>query len=117
METPPQSPAGSMASADHPSASSSGCTLAHCLAHAAWTFGYAMAAMYVLDHAEATSDINTWGLRFLWTFAIGLAGSLAIQLSWWGRKRVATVGFWASWLAVTTLCMVVCIPPVMMLFY
>lgn len=117
MSISPQNSAGSMAAADHHSASSSGRTLAHCLAHAAWAFGYALAALYVLDHAEATSDINAWGLRFLWTFAIGLVGSLAIQLSWWGRKSVATVAFWASWLAAIILCSVAGIPLAMRLSY
>ena len=106
-----------MAAEGDPSATSSARTLAHCLAHAVWTFGYAMAALYLLSHAEATSDINTWGLRFLWAFAVGLAGSLVIQLSWWGRKSVATVAFWASWLVVTLLCSVAGIPLAMRLFY
>lgn len=117
MRIPPQNPAGSMAAADSHSAASSARTLLYCLAHAAWSLGYAMAALYLLSHAEATSDINTWGLRFLWAFAVGLAGSLVIQLSWWGRKSVATVAFWASWLVVTLLCSVAGIPLAMRLFY
>lgn len=104
------------AAADN-TAASSGRILVHCLAHGAWAFGFAMAALVWLSRADSTSDINTWGMRFLLVGAIGVTGSLGIQLSWWGRHRVATVRFWASWFAVTTVCNMVGIPMAVRLFY
>lgn len=98
-------------------AASSGRILVHCLAHGAWDFGFAMAALVWLSQAESTSDINTWGMRFLLVGAIGVTGSLGIQLSWWGRHHVATVRFWASWFAVTAVCNMVGIPMAVRLFY
>ena len=38
-------------------AASSGRILVHCLAHGAWDFGFAMAALVWLSQAESTSDI------------------------------------------------------------
>lgn len=91
--------------------------LAHCLAHGAWTLIFATAALYYLEHAESSADINTWLVRVLWLWGLGVLGSLGIQISWWGSQRIARLKFWASWLAVTTLCNVLALPVAMLLIY
>lgn len=96
------------------STASSGRMLVHCLAHATWTLFFSTAALYYLSSAEATADINTWGVRVLLLATVGLLGSFCIQLSWWGTQRMATVKFWASWLLVNAACAMVGIPLAML---
>lgn len=85
-------------------------TLTHILLHFSWTVLFTIGSLRYLSDAPYSAEINVWGVRFLTVLALGLIGSWVIQMSWWGRSRVATITFWLSWLVVTLACILLGVP-------
>lgn len=72
-------------------------TLVHLLLHFSWAVVFPVGSLAYLASASSTADINVWGVRVLSLMALGLAGSLLIHCSWWGRKQWLSISFWLSW--------------------